>query len=65
LDLLNFLVDHGFCSSKTEARRLLQQGGIHLDREPVPYSDCPVLNDIPDGVVLRVGRKKFMRLWRA
>lgn len=65
LDLLSFLVDHGFCASKTEARRFLQQGGIHLDQAPVPYSDRPIVNDIPDGAVLRVGRKKFIRLRRA
>jgi len=62
LDLLTFLVDVGLVPTKSEARRLLKQGGIYLDNVPLPYSERPIISTLEDGAILRVGKKRFIRL---
>jgi tyrosyl-tRNA synthetase len=46
--------------SRSEARRLLAQGGVRLDGEPVTALDLPTAE--LDGRVLQVGRRRFRRL---
>ncbi|MQF82546.1 tyrosine--tRNA ligase [SAR202 cluster bacterium AD-802-E10_MRT_200m] len=46
----------GFTSSKSEGRRLLSQGAVELDGEPI---DEELI--IRDGSVLRIGRRRFLR----
>jgi tyrosyl-tRNA synthetase len=56
------LVAEHFGTSRSEARRLLEQGAIRLDGEPLP----PEALDLPvselDGAVLQVGKRKFRRI---
>ena len=56
------LVAVGMASSNAEARRLMQQGGVRLDGEPVaPTKDELTVEDLR-GKVLQVGRRKFVKL---
>lgn len=51
--------------SKTEARRLIQQGGLSLDGEKVSSIQAEVLRDIlsrPSGCLIQKGRKNFYRV---
>jgi len=49
----------GLAASTSEARRLVEQGGVRLDGETIADSDCHV----PRGShVLQRGRRKFVRL---
>jgi tyrosyl-tRNA synthetase len=56
------LIAEAFGRSRSEARRLLTQGGVKLDGEPV----APDTVDLPaaqlDGRVLQVGKRHFRRL---
>ncbi|HVE67408.1 MAG TPA: tyrosine--tRNA ligase [Solirubrobacteraceae bacterium] len=52
-----------FGLSRSEARRLIAQGGVRLDGEPVPDPD--VAAERLDGAVLQVGKRRFRRLRRA
>jgi tyrosyl-tRNA synthetase len=49
-----------FGLSRSEARRLLGQGGVKLDGEELSELDMPA--DRLDGVVLQVGKRRFKRL---
>jgi tyrosyl-tRNA synthetase len=51
-----------FGMSRSEARRLLGQGGVRLDGEPVDAADLPA--ERLDGAVLQAGRRRFVRLHR-
>ena len=55
------LSDH-FGTSRSEARRLLAQGGVKLDGDPLGDGDLDVPVDRLDGSVLQVGRRKFRRI---
>ena len=54
------LADH-FDTSRSEARRLLAQGGVKLDGEPLGAEELDVEADRLDGAVVQVGRRKFRR----
>jgi tyrosyl-tRNA synthetase len=54
------LIADGFGRSRSEARRLLSQGGVKLDGEPL--GDMDVAPERLDGRVLQVGKRRFRRL---
>ncbi|MFK7872699.1 MAG: tyrosine--tRNA ligase [Oligoflexales bacterium] len=59
--LLDLLVEAKLVPSKGEGRRLVQQGGIHLDGEKQTDPNSQV-NLTERGVVVRKGKKTFVRL---
>jgi len=58
--IVALLVDLGLAASKSEARRLIQQGGVKLDGEKLANPEAEL--EFPDGSVLQVGKRKFVRL---
>jgi len=58
--LVEILLASGFVASKSEARRLIAQGGVWLDGVKVPAGEERV--EIRPGMILRVGRRRFARL---
>ncbi len=56
------LVAVAFGMSTSEARRLLQQGGVKLDGERVPAEPLDVEIDKLHGHVLQAGKRRFRRL---
>lgn len=59
---LPLLLAGAFELSSSEARRLLKQGGVKLDGEPLPAEALDVAPDALDGRVLQVGKRRFRRL---
>jgi len=51
----------GLCSSRGDARRLAQQGGLSIGDEKIENVDEPV-PATAGALLLRVGKKRFMRL---
>jgi tyrosyl-tRNA synthetase len=60
LKVVDLLVRARLVESKSEARRLVTQGGVSLDGERVREPDAEVA--VADGLVLRVGRRRFVRI---
>jgi tyrosyl-tRNA synthetase len=58
------IIADGFGRSRSEARRLLAQGGVRLDGEPLGEADVDVAPERLDGRVLQVGKRHFRRLRR-
>jgi tyrosyl-tRNA synthetase len=54
------LMAEAFGLSRSEARRLLDQGGVKLDGSELSELDVPA--EALDGVVLQVGKRRFKRL---
>ncbi|MFQ5858213.1 MAG: tyrosine--tRNA ligase [Anaerolineae bacterium] len=58
--IVDVMADAGLAPSKSQARRLIQQGGVRVDDERVTDIDAEVS---PDGErVLQVGKRRFLRL---
>ena len=65
--VLDLLVKAKLASSKGEARRLIEQGGVHVQDKTVKGIDATVEEGLTpealtNGVVLKVGKRKFLRL---
>jgi tyrosyl-tRNA synthetase len=56
------LTDVGLTASNSEARRLIEQGGVRIDGDPVadPALEL-VVADLP-GRTLQIGRRRFLRI---
>jgi tyrosyl-tRNA synthetase len=59
------LMSEAFGLSRSEARRLLAQGGVKLDGGDVDGSTLDMPAEELDGAVLQVGRRRFKKLRRA
>jgi tyrosyl-tRNA synthetase len=58
--LADLIVTLELAPSKKEAQRLMEQGGVRLDGEPVP--DKFAQYDYKPGVILQVGKRKIVKL---
>jgi tyrosyl-tRNA synthetase len=52
-----------FGVSRSEVRRQIAQGGVHLGDEPLTSPDQPA--ELVDGKVVRMGKRRYVRLRRA
>ncbi len=58
--IVDLLVLLGLCSSKSEARRLVEQGGVSVDNEKV--TNPSQLIEIKDQVIIKKGKKTFLKV---
>ncbi|HEY1357504.1 MAG TPA: tyrosine--tRNA ligase [Thermoleophilaceae bacterium] len=59
------LLSEAFGISRSEGRRLIEQGGVRLDGEPLANGDLDLPGDELDGALLQVGKRRFKRLRKA
>ena len=64
MGILRLLVKAGLASSNGEARRNVEQGGVSVDGEKITDVKAQIAKDSigEDGIVLKRGKKKFMRI---
>ena len=64
IGILRLLVKAGLASSNGEARRNVEQGGVSVDGEKITDVKSQIAKDSigEDGIVLKRGKKKFMRI---
>ena len=58
--VLDLIVELGFTSSRGEAKRLIQGGGVKIDGNKIADTGYAILFD--DSVVLQAGKRKFAKL---
>ena len=58
--IIDLLVETKLVSSKGEARRLIEQGGIRVNE--VVISDTNEDIDIRDGLIIQRGKRQFVRI---
>lgn len=59
--LVELLVETNLVSSKGEARRLIEQGGVKIDQQQVT-SDAEIEIQKTNNLLLQVGKRKFVRI---
>jgi tyrosyl-tRNA synthetase len=62
VQLPRWITDLGLAVSASEARRLVVQGAVALDGEVVRDPNAVVERSRPRGVVVRVGKRRFLRV---
>jgi tyrosyl-tRNA synthetase len=60
INILDLIVLVNFAPSKGEARRLVTQGGVSIDSEKI--SDVQSSISVKSGMILKVGKRKFIKL---
>lgn len=58
--IVKLLTEGGLCATGGEAKRLIAGGGVTLDGEKVSSPEAEIA--VADGMVLRAGKRKFLRL---
>ena len=62
IDVLSLMVQMGLTASKSEARRLVQQGGVTLDGEKCDdIAHLVDIDEVKKGLVVRKGKKTFRK----
>lgn len=62
VNVVDLLVEAGLAPSKSQARRLIDQGGVRIDGEPVNDIDLTV--EVEEGIIVQVGKRRFAQLAR-
>ncbi len=60
ISIIRMLVDAGMVKSNSEARRLIEQGGVSIDGQRV--SDAAANIALKTPVVLKAGKRQFARI---
>lgn len=58
--VIELLVHLGLQTTKSEARRMIQNGGVRLNG--VKVDDLELVVNITDGLVLQIGKRKFVKI---
>ena len=60
IGIIDLVMKAGFAPSNSEARRLIQQGGVRINDEQL--SDVKAVVTPVNGMILKVGKRKFARI---
>ena len=64
IDLMSLLVKTGLCTTKSDARRNIQQGGVTVDDEKVTdIGKSFSTEELNNGVILKRGKKNFNKVF--
>jgi len=61
-NVVELIHDAGFTRSKSQARRLVQQGAVKLDGEKIEGIDTEIAVEGDEEKILRVGKRRFLKL---
>ena len=62
MNIITVLIEAKLAASKSEARRLIDQGGVSIDEERV--TDPNLLLPDKDEIILKVGKRRFLKIKR-
>ncbi len=63
LDIMGILVKSGLCSTRSDARRNIQQGGVSVDDEKISdIGKCYSADELKDGILVKRGKKNFNKV---
>jgi tyrosyl-tRNA synthetase len=62
VNVVDLLVDAGLVRSRSQARRLVEQGGVRVDGDRVESAEVTI--PVDDGTIVQVGKRRFVRLGR-
>lgn len=58
--VVDLLVESNLCPSKSEARRLIFQGGVKIDGRKIAPTDLKI--EVFDGMIVKAGKRKFVEI---
>lgn len=61
-NIVDLLVATKLISSKSEAKRLIEQGGVKIDKQRPSIKDLKNLIEVKSGMIIQVGKRKFVKI---
>ncbi len=65
INIIDLLFEHKLMPSRKEAKRTVLQGGVYLNHERIRNIDTMVTLSEKDGVVLKIGKKRFYKICKS
>ncbi len=63
IDIISLLVESGICTSRSDARRQIQQNAISVNDEKIEDIELKYsIQELEDGIVIKKGKKTFVRV---
>ncbi|MDO9027795.1 MAG: S4 domain-containing protein, partial [Candidatus Roizmanbacteria bacterium] len=62
IDIIQLLSETKLATSRSEARRLIEQGGVSIDGNKV--SDINQIVSLTESIILKIGKRKFLKVTR-
>ncbi len=63
IDIMSLLVKTGLCSTKSDARRNIQQGGVTVDDEKIAdIAKSYSADELRQGIIIRRGKKNYKKV---
>ncbi|WP_101772759.1 tyrosine--tRNA ligase [Peptostreptococcus faecalis] len=63
IDVISLMVESGLTPSRSEARRVIQQGGLYIDNENINDLSLEITGEsLKDGIVIRKGKKTYLKV---
>jgi len=62
INIVDLIFSSGLVSSKSEIKRLINQGGVRIDGKKIDNIDFKV--EVKDGQIIKIGKRKFLKLVR-
>ena len=60
IDLVEWLAENDLVASKSDARRLIDQGGVKVDERKIGKEERIV--KLSSGTIVKVGKRKFIKI---
>jgi tyrosyl-tRNA synthetase len=60
--IIDLLQEAGQVKSRSEARRLIEQGGVRIDGETISHIDKIIIGPATGESVIQIGKRKFLRV---
>ncbi len=60
INIVDLLTKTELLTSKSQARRLVEQGGVEVDNNPITNYQLPITPK--DGMIIQAGKRKFLKL---
>ena len=60
MNIIDLIIENDMAKSKSEARRLIEQGGVKIDGEKI--TDTNLILDLKEEKLLQVGKRKFLKV---
>lgn len=60
INIIDLLVKTKLASSNSQAKRLIEQGGVEIDRERIMNHESRIM--VKNGMIIRVGKRRFAKI---
>jgi len=61
-NILDYIVAVGFATSKSDAKRKIEQGGVSIDEKKISIEELILKKEAHNGKVMKVGKKDFIKI---